>query len=280
MTARTLALRFDIDTLRCVREGIPGLLQIAREEDCQFTFFANMGRSIERCKAPPKTGTSHGVTKLSSREKLGLMPLLATLLFNPRLGAVGEQILQQVAAAGHELGLHGGHNHGAWHHRASTWTDVRVRHEVEAGLAGMQAAGLPRPAGFASPGFTHPGGLDPILRSLGFSYVADRHAPDAEALTPDRDELTAVNTNVLGMPGNVGYIEWCMARRMTPAAMLDDLLARLDHRQTAVLYDHPLVAGIGGREHMRALIRGVREHGWTVTTIATLIATDRERMPA
>src|SRR5687767_11696740 len=46
--SRLFAVRFDIDSYRCLVEGVPNLIRVAAELDCAFTFFATMGRAISR----------------------------------------------------------------------------------------------------------------------------------------------------------------------------------------------------------------------------------------
>ena len=37
---KSLVLRFDVDTYRCINEGVPNLLRLAREEQVKFVFSA------------------------------------------------------------------------------------------------------------------------------------------------------------------------------------------------------------------------------------------------
>ena len=41
-----LAIRFDVDTEKCLRVGANNLMKLAKEFDVHFTFFVSMGRSI------------------------------------------------------------------------------------------------------------------------------------------------------------------------------------------------------------------------------------------
>ena len=43
-----LVCRFDIDTHKCIRDGVPNLLEISEERNVRFTFFLNAGRAISR----------------------------------------------------------------------------------------------------------------------------------------------------------------------------------------------------------------------------------------
>ena len=41
-----ITIRFDIDTITCLEQGVPELLSIAKEEDIRFSFFVNMGKAV------------------------------------------------------------------------------------------------------------------------------------------------------------------------------------------------------------------------------------------
>lgn len=270
--AGVLALRFDIDTVRCARAGLPALLALAREEGCRFTFFVNMGRSIARRPGLRRRHKKNAdIHKFRVYHKLRFHELCTTLLLNPMVGARAIDNLHQAIAEGHELGLHGGINHGLWQHTALTWNRKRVYEEVEAGLALMAKAQIPRPTGFASPGFTHPPTLIEVLRELGFNYVADQHSPDVEVLSSQSVLPNTVNTNIIGMPGNVGYIEWCIAKNISLAGMRDNFEQHLRSHRTALMYDHPSVAGQDGLERLRLLIQTARNINYSIATIGELI---------
>ncbi|MGD8380405.1 MAG: DUF2334 domain-containing protein [Gammaproteobacteria bacterium] len=265
-------MRFDIDTIRCMRLGVPALLTLARELECSFTFFVNMGQSVTRTPWSRKTRGSQPVTKLSVGDKLGLRDLITTLAFNPRVGARSPLVLRQAQFQGHELGLHGGSNHGLWQHHAMHWDRSRVEKEVTQGLMLMRRAGLSRPSGFASPGFTQPLELHTVLRKLEFDYVADGHLPGEGVVATSSDGLLKVNTNILGMPGNIGYLEWCMANGMNEAQMVTDFRQQLSRHQHAVMYDHPVVAGGPGLKKVRLLVHEARRMGWKIVTLQQMLA--------
>lgn len=48
---RLFCLRFDIDIYRCMRDGVPNLIELGERTKARFTFFANMGKSVSRHEA-------------------------------------------------------------------------------------------------------------------------------------------------------------------------------------------------------------------------------------
>ena len=45
---KTVSFRFDIDTLTCIKSGVPKLIEISKKHNIEFTFFINFGKSINR----------------------------------------------------------------------------------------------------------------------------------------------------------------------------------------------------------------------------------------
>ena len=131
---------------------------MGREVDARFTFFVNMGRAVDRCATLLATGGGKGAAQLSAREKLGLPGYLIAAVLNPKVGAGRPGIIRRALREGHEVGLHGGRNHGTWQAGARKWNARRIAREVGYGLTEMQKAigPLERVRGFASPGWVGP----------------------------------------------------------------------------------------------------------------------------
>ena len=110
--------RFDVDTPKCIQTGIPNLIGLSKELDVPFTFFVNMGRGtsrwsfIKKIFSPRNNSTTDSTQKLSNLNKLGLWNYLFMALANPKVGNSYPGIIQSLEKAGHEVGLHGGSNHG------------------------------------------------------------------------------------------------------------------------------------------------------------------------
>lgn len=46
MKEKRFVFRFDIDTHKCIRDGVPNLLAIFKEYNVPCTFFLNTGKSV------------------------------------------------------------------------------------------------------------------------------------------------------------------------------------------------------------------------------------------
>ncbi len=302
---RLLAFRFDVDTHRCIREGVPNLLDLGREADARFTFFVNMGRAVNRTSTlagvlggwrstrPDAPNPQDRPVSLSARFKLGLKHYLVAATLNPKVGAGSPRVIQRALREGHEVGLHGGANHATWQAGAKKWDRRRLEREVAAGKrqllraaggrrgqirasegpgiegSGFEGSGF-QIRGFASPGWQSSRELWPVLAAHGFDYVADargRHR-DIE-VTPPPASLCCVPTHLCGEPGGVAYLEHHHAIGGTTADALADFEAALrEKRRFLVLYDHPYYAGIRRIELLRSMIEAGRQAGYRTATLS------------
>lgn len=133
-----LALKVDVDTLRGSLEGIPALLQLFDDFQVRATFLFSLGpdhtgRALKRVLRP---GFLAKVGRTSVTSHYGLKTLLyGTLLPGPDIGKRCARVFQQVAAAGHEVGIHC-YDHVKWQdyvaRRDSTWTRREMQKAADA----------------------------------------------------------------------------------------------------------------------------------------------------
>lgn len=281
---RTLVLRFDIDTYRCLSEGVPNLLELARDEGVKFTFFSNMGRSVSRpallkkaLRGHKAAGTVRTAPKLPAAVKLGRSHLLHTLLVNPLVGASRPEILRRVLDEGHDLGLHGGTNHGAWQHGFRHWTARRIEQEIAAGKSIFERLLGQTPRLFSSPGWQGSDILNTVLATNGFMGSADRHGPDENEVECQEDFCT-LPTNLVAEPGGVAYFESLAAQGFDSAGIASQFESTLaGERRIYVLYDHPCYAGVTALDAVRSVVRCAKKNGVEVTTMHTLAERELHR---
>jgi peptidoglycan/xylan/chitin deacetylase (PgdA/CDA1 family) len=279
--APLFAMRFDVDTHRCLTHGSPSLLRLGLELDARFTFFVSMGRLADRAHALRRMLSTGGggnggdaVAKLPLRRKLGAVEIARVALWNPRAGAAHPREVRALHDAGHEVGLHGGRGHRRWQARAPGWDERRVAAEVRWGSARLLETGVPPPAGFSSPGWSGSPVVNRALARLGFTYVADRHGDGlaAVAAAAGAPGLLDVRTSVLGEPGGVGYIEWHRAQGHGDEDVVRDFRRRLaGTAEPVVAYDHPYWAGVHDIGLLRRLLVAARQEGRTVVTVEELV---------
>lgn len=269
---RYFCLRFDVDTDVCLRTGMPNLLQLGRQTESRFTFFVTSGRAIARRLALARpfnagVGDRHAIPKarLGAQDKLGRLELLRLLATNPRLLPRRGAIVRAALTDGHEIGLHGGRNHGLWQHRAHTWPTARLARELDHGTAALRAVTGERPRAFASPGWNSPPALPEVLAERGFDLLADEHGHPGDPYRLGDSDLIAVPTWLAGEPGGVGYLEWHRARETPTETILAEFRHCLDSGPALVcLYDHPFFAGIRELDLLERLLEVARASGRTI----------------
>ncbi len=174
---KKLVFRFDIDTHKCIRDGVPNLLALAKEFQSGFSFFLNPGKAVSITESLKetifRTKRDKQAECMSAMQKLGLADYAAAAVINPRLTKY-KSIIRNLHDSCSELGIHGGRNHALWHKHAGEWEEPRVRNEISWALKKMRDV-IPeyQPKGFASPGWTSPVQLEKVLADFGFLYCAD-----------------------------------------------------------------------------------------------------------
>jgi peptidoglycan/xylan/chitin deacetylase (PgdA/CDA1 family) len=253
-----LSFRFDVDTHKCIREGVPNIIQLMNELNTKCTFFVNPGKSVsfidslknvkgDRGNWGNKDSQRETIMQLSAYRKLGFWDYMIAASINPIISQSYKSQIRMIYDHGHEIGLHGGRNHELWHRYASNWNNAFILDEIEWGKEQLQKI-IPelKINGFASPGWNSPRQLEKILKKTSFSYIADAHGKEnSTAITKHLKNISFIHTAILGEPGGVGYIEHCRAKGMSDKAVIKDFEKRLSQQKRyAVIYDHPYFVGV------------------------------------
>lgn len=270
---KTLSFRFDVDTHLCLREGLPNINDLGTETNQKFTFYINMGKAVSLVSSLTKIFHSQqNIKKLSSFKKLGACGYLEALLFNPLVGSSSLTILNDLIHNGHELGLHGGKNHGTWLHQSHRWNKERFRDEILWGYKQLSQTNVGKIHGFASPGWLGSQKAYQVLANLGFEYIADDHDPYCTDLIKEKEfNLKHINTNLIGEPGGVGYLEFCRAKGYSDAKILSEIDSQLNKNNHSIIYDHPVYAGRFEIPLLRKIIQHVQSKNILICTINHLI---------
>ncbi len=115
-----LALKVDCDTFEGTRDGIPRLLRLLERHAVRASFFFVLGPDRSG-RAALRVFTRKGfLAKMLRSNAAATYPLrtmlYGTLLPAPDVGARLGDVMRSVAAAGHEVGIHGW-DHVRWHDR-------------------------------------------------------------------------------------------------------------------------------------------------------------------
>jgi peptidoglycan/xylan/chitin deacetylase (PgdA/CDA1 family) len=274
-----ICFRFDVDTHKCLRDGVPNLLKLAKIYNIKFTFFINTGRAIDRLdflhKKIQKFKTFEEIYSLTAYEKLGIKDYIYAAMVNPQIAQSYSNVIDSIYKKGHEIGLHGGKNHQNWYSSAQEWDETKIMNEISWGLTELKKINKNIvPVGFASPGWNGSNKINSVLQKKGFRYNADLHTNDKIQRVTKINNFYTIPTNMTGEPGGVGYIENCRAKKMDDNAILDDFKSKLTKRsKLAVMYDHPYYVGIQELQLLKKLIVIAIHMRYTFITMDNLLKT-------
>jgi peptidoglycan/xylan/chitin deacetylase (PgdA/CDA1 family) len=153
--ASQVALKVDVDTYVGLRDGVPALARALAGRDLRASFYIacgpdHTGRAVRRLLKP---GFLAKTLRTDVPGTYGWRTLLyGTLLPGPQIARSFPQHLRALAAAGHEVGVHG-YDHVYWHDRLASLSAAAAAAELRRGLDVFGAImGAPARA-FAAPGW-------------------------------------------------------------------------------------------------------------------------------
>jgi peptidoglycan/xylan/chitin deacetylase (PgdA/CDA1 family) len=273
---KLFSFRWDIDHRACITDGLPRILKVCEEFAVKNTFFVNMGRSTNLKEWLSKGGLKGSKAKLNDMEAVHLIKkigwprfILETLLSRP-VGRSFIDRLQAVAAAGHELGQHGGADHVVWSRRFFELPEATIEQDVTEGHAEFTRV-FGRPVGFTSPGFKSDERITRIVEKLKYKYDGDAIGGDPHH--PRCSERPVGHWRIpvtLCGPRTVPLLEWHGARGTPTPQIVEDLNARLEGQDWVVLYGHPCYEGVND-DVLREVFRTVTARGFRFVTHAQMV---------
>jgi undecaprenyl phosphate-alpha-L-ara4FN deformylase len=151
-----VALKVDVDTRAGMAEGVPRLRQMLRASGIAATFFItfgpdNSGKAIRRIFRP---GFVRKMLRTRAVRMYGWKTMLyGTLLPPPPVGTAFPELLRDLAADGHEVGLHAW-DHVRWHDTLHRMTPQTVAAEFGRGIDAFTTVFGAPPLACAAPGWT------------------------------------------------------------------------------------------------------------------------------
>ncbi len=272
---KKVAFRFDVDTLKCIKYGVPKLVNISEKSKVSFTFFMNFGKSIDRKEAFKNKSKSFDNTlnKIPTKKKLGFFNYVLTILINPNLDAYGNKI-KLLVNSNNEIGLHGGYNHGSWQLYGEEFDYSTIQKEIDFGLNKGKKYGITF-YGFSSPGMTSNKFLPEILNMNNFKYISDTYTYKNESNYPEKknifNDIKNLNVNISGKKG-IGYFEYYLSKKQTPKEVIEKLLTDIinSEDETFIIYDHPLIIQFIENEFVD-LLEKLKKNNIDIVTLKELL---------
>ncbi len=275
MRKKKICFRFDVDTHKCAKIGIPKLLDLARHKNVSFTFFINCGKAIDisaslkAMLSNSQLPNSNSIPQLSALRKFGYLEYLRCAILNPQILSYAKNEVQKAHQEGHEIGLHGGSNHELWGRFVNQWSDDKIRHEIQWGLDQLRRIGI-TPNIFSSPLAAGGERVRKLVSEFkNFQYISDDLNPASEYPKSITDGVLDVPTCLCG-EGGVAYIEQLVAKGFSEKEIVRTFEQRLQQLESAVFYDHPYFAGDEALPILSRLIDCAKENGFEVSSLTEI----------
>jgi undecaprenyl phosphate-alpha-L-ara4FN deformylase len=175
-----LAIKVDVDTLEGFCRGVPALMDVLHLQAVKASFFLalgpdNSGRAIFRIFR--QRGFLEKMFRTRAPALYGFKTMCyGTLLPGPKIGAAAPQLAPQLAAAGHEVGLHG-YDHVRWHDHLWHLPLEKAAREIDRAQETYTAL-MGKPAySFAAPGWQCTLSSRTALGARNFLYASDTRGP-------------------------------------------------------------------------------------------------------
>lgn len=268
-----VAFRFDIDSHKCMRDGVPLLLNIAKEYGVPFTFYVNFGRAISIIDTLTADKSEHvdDVKMLSALEKLGRKDYLYAAMINPKMTKYKKE-LQMLFHSSCEVGIHGGRNHSHWYKSAAQWDYDKVYSEIQWALGELKKiAPEYKVDGFAAPGFVTSEVVNKVLLDCGFKYCSNTYCNGIDEIVSVNDDFAEISVNLCGEPGGIAFWEYAKAMNWSDEQTLQYFMNMVEKHEKVLVFDHPYFAAVNKASLIRKTIETLLANGHEIVTVNKLI---------
>jgi len=175
VTPGPIALKIDVDTYVGMRDGVPAIADVLERRGLRASFFVSCGpdhsgRAIRRIF---KRGFVGKMLRTNAPTLYGWRTLLyGTLLPGPQIARSFPDLMRRLAAAGHEVGVHG-YDHVYWHDRLAQLPLSAVEAELQRGLAVYREIMGADARSFAAPGWQCTEASLVAIEAAGLRYHSD-----------------------------------------------------------------------------------------------------------
>lgn len=268
-----VAFRFDIDSHKCMRDGVPILLDISETYEVPFTFYVNFGRAISLVDTltADRSENIDDVKMLSALEKLGWKDYIYAALVNPKMTKYKTE-MQNLLHSSCEIGIHGGKNHSHWYKNASQWDYEKVYSEIQWAISVLNkiAPGY-NVEGFAAPGFVTSDVVNKVLIDCGFKYCSNAYSNGLDEIVSATGEFREVCVNLCGEPGGIAYWEYAKAMDWSDGQTLQYFMNMVEKHEKVLVFDHPYFAAVKKESLIRKTIETLLADGHEIITVNKLI---------
>ncbi len=266
MTRKRIAFKLDIDTYRGMKEGLPRLLDLFREEGVRASIFVSFGPD-ESGKAVKRVFTKKGFLKKMFRTNAAKLygfrtMLYGTLLPSPAIGTAFPELIRRAEAEGHDVGIHA-FSHVRWQDDLDSMTAEEIHGELEAAWqAYCRIVGRGAP-GFAAPAWKINGTAFAELNKYPWRYFSICRGP-----APVYPVMGGVASSAPELPTTLPTLDEILAwDGMTAGRALPWLLERAGQSDFSVYTLHTEAEGLAYFQFFSDFLRGLKSSGFEFQTL-------------
>jgi undecaprenyl phosphate-alpha-L-ara4FN deformylase len=257
---KILGLKIDVDTYQGMKQGVPRLLSLLRQEGLRATFYLSIGpdasgRAILQILKNPRF-----LKKMIRSRAASLYgyrtALYGTLLPSPMIALSFPDLVRRILAEGHEAQFH------AWDHRR--WQDelperpeAWIRDWFRRGIDGFEKLTGERPTSFGAPAWLIDDRVLSVVSGLRLDYLSCTRA---------REPFVHEGTDLIEIPSDLPCFE-----ETGIEAGEKIILAGLAGGGIHVLPVHAEMEGGIGAETFIRLLRAVKESDYTVLPLGAIV---------
>ncbi|HTL52376.1 MAG TPA: polysaccharide deacetylase family protein [Planctomycetota bacterium] len=276
--APALALKIDIDTDHGCARGLPALLRILKKHDLRASFFLslgpdNMGKSIWRVFTEP--GFLKTVRRRGGANTYGWSILFKGFLWpGPILWKKHRALFQQIAADGHEVGVHAW-DHYAWQRHAPAFTDTDVQKIWDRMAGAFHEIFQRAPDCAAAPGWRCAAPMLALADRLKLRYMSD-----TRGTTPFRPRLNKIDFQTPQLPTTLTTLDELAGSGAVPREELNTRLwSELKPAGFNLYTLHAEIEGLGYQDLFDTFLTGVKDRGYRLTTLGEAAAALPQPLP-
>ena len=275
-----IALKVDVDTLRGTLEGVPALLRLFDTHQVRATFLFSLGpdhtgRALRRVFRP---GFLTKVRRTSVASHYGLKTLMyGTLLPGPHIGRRAGNVMREVAAAGHEVGIHC-YDHIRWQDFVAKKNADWTRREMQRAVDVFQEVFGHEAKVIGAAGWQINAHALALEEEFGFSYASDVRGESAFYPL-----LEGVASACLQIPTTLPTLDELIGRDDIAAANVHEVVFEASRKALPdghVYTLHAELEGMALAPVMQRLLAGWQAAGDTLGTLRdTCTSLDQAALP-
>ena len=173
---RPLSLKVDVDTHDGMRDGVPRLLEVFRDEGVRATFFLsfgpdNAGKAVFNLFK--EKGFFKKMVKTRAPSLYGFRTVLSGTLLPARpIATKFPEIVQQIEAEGHECEIHAW-DYRLWQDHIATMSPEEIQEQLMNAIAAYRKILIHPPRAVAAPSWRITDTVISLETVMGFDYVSD-----------------------------------------------------------------------------------------------------------